>query len=134
MVSILILTKYNGQVSGLYQCDICNKRFSRKYGLKSHISRVHEKNKLYKCPICEKNFSDNSYLKTHSASVHEGKRPYQCPICKATFTQRPHMNTHMKSFHNGSRTLKNSASNDCKPCFISFSKKVSYSENIVVFM
>ena len=49
-----------------FQCDTCNKSFTRKWILKRHIS------------------------------LHDGVRPYQCQVCDKTFTQKAHLVTHQR--------------------------------------
>ena len=65
-----------------YVCDICNKHFSRKAYIESHISRhltVHARPR-HKCNVCDKDFSQKWYLNNHKLS-HEGNSLYLCGIC-----------------------------------------------------
>ena len=55
-----------------YQCDTCEKTFSRQHELNRHIITVHEGKRDYKCESCGKTFSFNQSLKKHVYTVHEG--------------------------------------------------------------
>jgi len=79
-----------------YKCGICNKSFSLKGTLKTHIW-IHTKNKPYKCLICNKSFSQASTLITHKV-IHNAEKPFNCDICKKSFAQKVNMKTHMM-FH-----------------------------------
>ena len=49
------------------------------------------------CHFCNKSFSKKSNLTTHIANTHEGKRPFKCDICFATFAQKAHLKRHISS-------------------------------------
>ena len=66
-----------------FSCELCNKRLSSKYNLKTHIASVHEKKKRvrkkpFQCDICCAYFCSKGVLNTHITSVHEGKKEFQC--------------------------------------------------------
>ena len=52
-----------------YECDVCEKRFSRADSLKSHM-RIHTNEKPYECDVCEKRFRCSSNLKVHMRRLH----------------------------------------------------------------
>ncbi len=52
----------NGEVK-THQCQICNGTFSKKENLKTHVSRIHDKNKLFNCDYCNKSFEVKKNLK-----------------------------------------------------------------------
>ena len=80
-------------ITQLWQKAICK---SFPFGLKNHISLVHEGKKPFKCSICNVRFAQNQGLKKHIAAVHEGKKPFKCSICDDSFTQIGSMNRHKK--------------------------------------
>lgn len=84
-----------------YKCGICNKSFSLKGTLKTHIW-IHMKDKPYKCFICNKSYSQASTLFTHKI-IHNPDKPFNCDICKKSFAQKVNMKTHMM-FHLGEKS------------------------------
>ena len=48
----------------LYQCNQCEKAFSKNVDLKRH-KRVHSDEKSFQCSHCEKVFTNNGDLKNH---------------------------------------------------------------------
>jgi len=58
----------------LYNCDVCEKYFSQKRNLISHL-RTHTVEQLYNCN--DKSFSQNNNLINHQR-MHTGEKPYQC--------------------------------------------------------
>lgn len=52
-----------------YVCDICGKRFTRKYGLGMHY-RVHTGEKPFQCHLCRESFINKGILQLHQRKVH----------------------------------------------------------------
>jgi len=81
-----------------HKCYICNKYFSWKGSMKTHM-RLHLGKKPYQCLICNKSFSQVSTLYQHKI-IHESHKPFNCAICKKSFAQKVnmkiHINKHMK--------------------------------------
>ena len=63
-------------------CEICNKEFKTKSGLRQHISIIHGEQKENKCNICLKIFHLQSKLTSHMKSVHENKKNHKCDSCE----------------------------------------------------
>ena len=49
-------------------CELCEKSYSDVYGLRRHVSAVHEKLRPFECSKCSKTFSENTKLKIHFAT------------------------------------------------------------------
>ena len=54
----------------------------------------------FSCDSCEKSFSQRQHLKTHIRSVHEGYKDYKCDSCGKLFSQAGHLKTHSNLVHN----------------------------------
>ena len=89
---------------GTYKCLVegCHKVLTNKPAYKSHISRMHIRNKVrIRCVICDKDFASNSDLKRHKYYIHEEReRDIQCPQCPTLWKSRKTMLRH-KIVHNG---------------------------------
>ncbi|XP_065217233.1 zinc finger and BTB domain-containing protein 41-like [Planococcus citri] len=66
------------------RCDICLRNYSSKNSLKKHIRAIHDGQKPYKCPECDKSFSAKCNLKTH-VIIHSSEKPFQCSSCDECF-------------------------------------------------
>ncbi|KAK2576351.1 hypothetical protein KPH14_005708 [Odynerus spinipes] len=53
-----------------YRCDHCQKVFSRKKGLRLHITRSHTRRKCYSCDLCKRQFISKQSLSQHIESGH----------------------------------------------------------------
>ena len=95
-----------------HTCDTCEKTFSDKFSLRSHISSVHLGLKPHKCKECDYASSTRSDLNKHRKSVHSGimpvpKRPkakkpkkeWACKLCPYTATTNRDLREHVRAAH-----------------------------------
>ena len=54
------LHRYENIIS--HKCEICDKEFKSKIGLRKHFSISHGEQKLRKCNVCQKEFLIQSYM------------------------------------------------------------------------
>ncbi|XP_049273466.1 zinc finger protein 182-like [Rhipicephalus sanguineus] len=102
----------NGKRS--FQCGVCDKVFSRRTHLRTHLFS-HARVKRYACDVCGKKFAHNKNLVIHSRT-HTGERPFECSSCPATFTSRENLRRHMMT-HTGERA------HECDVCGKRFAMK-----------
>lgn len=59
-----------------FACDLCDKRFTRAYNLRSH-KRTHTNERPFVCSFCSKAFARQHDRKRHE-SLHSGEKKYEC--------------------------------------------------------
>lgn len=84
--------------NGGYQCNICNKCYTRKYGLKIHL-RIHSGFKPLECKVCKKKFGDPSNMAKHIRLHSTEGSPYKCNLCNKPLVRRRDLERHMRSRH-----------------------------------
>ena len=52
----------------------------------------------YECDICDKRFSKPRYLSQHQ-KTHTGRKPYKCDVCERRFLLKHHMKRHKSTLH-----------------------------------
>lgn len=100
-----------------YECQTCGKNFTQKGNLDTHV-KIHTETKDHKCQYCDRGFTQRGNLKTHIRSIHTKEKPYACGHCGKSFSQKGNMLTHF-------RTHDKEARFPCNVCGKTFSQKVS---------
>ena len=57
-----------------YQCDKCNKKFSKQEEFMNHKQIVHGKDTQYDCKECDKELSNMEDMRTHLQRKHSYKK------------------------------------------------------------
>ena len=87
-----------GSGKSVYQCDICSKMYSTKYGLQRHL-KSHRPGGI-KCNICHIYFSSMDSQNLHHQKFHPG--PHLCPSCGKSFTRKSSLKFHILRNHDES--------------------------------
>ena len=81
-----------------YNCNSCEKVFTRKVTLEEH-QNMHQEENDQKCEYCGKQFSTVSNLKRH-LNIHTGnQKHFQCNSCQKNFTTKNKLDAHRQSVH-----------------------------------
>ncbi|KAJ8278358.1 hypothetical protein GJAV_G00086760 [Gymnothorax javanicus] len=99
-----------------YKCNQCEKRFTWKVHLNSHLER-HLNEKPFSCDQCGKSFAWHCQLKSHQV-IHTGEKPYTCDQCGMCFRFTSNLYAHKKT-HSGEKLFK------CDQCGKSFCSEAS---------
>lgn len=84
-------------------CSICNIGFIKISDYKSHMI-THSTDKKYDCPKCDKSYKTLSNLNFHLKS-HSKKLPFICTICQKGFMRKDYLEVHLNN-HKGIRNFK----------------------------
>lgn len=77
------------------QCDLCERTFSTKPGLKFHLKRNHSSYEKVSCVFCTKTYSTKNNLLFHIRS-HIGEKTEVCEICSKEFCSKTEKNLHVR--------------------------------------
>ncbi|XP_017272170.1 zinc finger protein 2 homolog [Kryptolebias marmoratus] len=92
-----------GKVHKVFSCNNCEKTFSRKTDLKTHVE-THVGEKPFVCGVCRQRFTRKTTLDIH-ARIHTGEKPFGCDFCGQRFTQKSTLITHMR-IHTGQKPFE----------------------------
>ena len=92
-------TASNGSARKRYTCPECQKGFTAKSSLNSHIREYHDESSTYQCPICLLTYPRRSYLRKHTRDVHEADVGYKCNHCQHTTNTKDNVKRHLRRDH-----------------------------------
>ena len=87
-----------------FKCDQCDREFTEKYRLQSHIDYVHN-NIKQKCEFCDKTYGGDQYgynMKKHILQCHSTDtdgNAIKCPQCDKKFFAKDYLAKHIRSVH-----------------------------------
>jgi len=131
-------TAHNRQT---FECFVCNKLFLQKFNFLAHIERFHDDvSKSYPCQHCDKVFTTKSALDSHmqenvslrdeiyllqckNYELHllyflKHKTPLLiCPLCQRGFPQKSSLKRHVQKVHEGiGKSSNNETAYKCMTC------------------
>lgn len=96
-----VLNDLNGddQDQNQYKCPKCNRSFSRKFNMQSHLATHDSERVKFSCeyPSCGLSFTRKHDLKRHVIGVHEDQKEFSCPYCYRTFARKDAFKRHTLS-------------------------------------
>ncbi|XP_004930192.1 zinc finger protein 660 [Bombyx mori] len=78
----------------IFNCEVCNMKFTTRSSVVSHKRVVHDKIKAYVCDLCGYACGTNGELRQHRA-IHSDDKPFVCDKCDKTFKTYSNLKTHM---------------------------------------
>lgn len=84
-----------------YQCNICEKWFSKRYHMKNHMT-IHTMVKSFGCTLCSNTYTNQGNLDRHIRVFHHKEKRHVCPECGKSFSQTTILRQHM-SIHTSER-------------------------------
>ena len=99
-----VIRKIRSTSSGdsVYQCDFCEKLFTNKYHLQSHLV-VHTGERAFVCKTCKKTFGRKSTLRAHM-TTHTKVSNFMCTVCEKACNDNNSLEEHMR-MHTGKTFL-----------------------------
>lgn len=86
-------------------CNICDKKYSSVFSLRQHIKVVHIREAFFKCDHCDKSFSRKANLDSH-LNVHLEEKRYECDICSLKLKTKANLRIHKKLHTNDAVACK----------------------------
>jgi hypothetical protein len=84
----------------IYGCKKCDKTFTYRMDLKTHIKEEHSK--TFKCKSCDETFEARWILEVHMKD-HEARKEFKCEICNKEFFLKWRLNQHKRGHDENER-------------------------------
>ncbi|KAL9888752.1 uncharacterized protein ACN427_008305 [Glossina fuscipes fuscipes] len=92
----VIMNKKQKQFSGLFQCEVCDKRFNMKSALERHQAVHSIEGRPHACPQCPKRFKRSQDMNWH-LKTHSEEKPNICDVCGKGFALKYVLTQHRRS-------------------------------------
>ncbi|XP_039483501.1 zinc finger protein 337 [Drosophila santomea] len=93
-------------------CEICNRKFTRKFFLNDHMNKAHLNKRNFTCEICGANFYSQGTMQTHRKAVHLLIHTIKCEVCDLIIKSKGNYLRHCKSQSHKDNLLKLGKSDD----------------------
>ncbi|XP_049545261.1 myoneurin-like isoform X2 [Anopheles darlingi] len=98
---------HGGGVEKVYSCNLCDRRFSLPYMLKTHMN-THTGHRPYSCVYCNRVYGCGGDLVEHVAKHHVGNdNIYQCHLCDADFPRIRELKSHYEEHYRNGQPFYN---------------------------
>jgi len=124
------------------QCQICDRNYSSKHILLTHVKDIHKNPGSYKCDICKVGFNSKANLYAHQ-KIHNRNRPksFKCSKCDYETDNKSSLKEHLKTHERiiercdkcNTSLIKNRIHDcrlDCKYCGLKFSHRTNVTNHI----
>lgn len=82
----------------VFNCPNCDKEYSCRSRMESHVRQVHVRERDVPCTMCDSKFFSKGHLRKHMAK-HVGMR-HKCSVCKKSYVWKQNLMEHMKVHSN----------------------------------
>ena len=114
-----------------FKCPHCDRTFTFKQNLKTHVKQFHRE--LFDYTDFSKVKVEIIEEKKESNQVQKDETRFQCPCCDHNYSRKQHLKRHMKSFHQSddfSQIVEKRAGFQCHSCESSYSTKAVLDEHL----
>ena len=127
-LKIHLLRIHNDDKLTKFSCEICDKKFSAKTFMLSHLKIKHEGYKS-KCEFCDMDFSSIISMMNHVRYIHKGLRE-KCQSCDKSFGTKSSLQLHIKTVHLKMRAFK---CVECKLCEVTLTSNFKLKKHMLEY-
>ncbi|XP_065582451.1 zinc finger protein 728-like isoform X4 [Artemia franciscana] len=77
-----------------FKCELCDKEFTHRSYLASHMTKMHKIKERAVCSICNAHFAHRGHLNRH-LKTHTGEKSFKCNVCQRAFAVKENLDAHM---------------------------------------